>query len=315
MLHPHGHRPLPHADSKPSRSRAFWRSALLIILVAVMATTFTRGIAPARAAATAVTVTSSIVTGQQLSGTISWTASVNGGTASSVEFWIDGSNRWTEFYAPYQFNGDPDGRLATTTLTNGGHVLTVIARTSSGGSTSATANVTIANGTAPTPTPTPTSDAGGRHRHIEHRDRPAAVGHDQLDGERQRRDRIVGRVLDRRQQPVDRVLRAVSVQRRSRWSARDDDAVERRPRADGHRPDVEWWQHIGDGERHDRQRNRTGPPRRPPRRPRSPVRHRRQRPRRLRPRPPAARPASSHSSMRRRPVERSTCPPAHIESR
>ena len=104
----------------------------------------------------AVTVTSSILTGQQLSGTISWTAIVNAGTASSVEFWIDGSNRWTEFYAPYQFNGDPDGRLVTTTLTNGGHVLTVIARTSSGGSTSATANVTIANG-SPTPTPTPTA--------------------------------------------------------------------------------------------------------------------------------------------------------------
>ncbi len=44
----------------------------------------------------------------------------------------------------------------TTTLTNGGHVLTVIARTSSGGSTSATANVTIANG-SPTPTPPPTA--------------------------------------------------------------------------------------------------------------------------------------------------------------
>ena len=76
-----------------------------------------------------VTVTSSIVSGQQLSGTLSWTASVNDGTASSVEFRIDGSNRWTEINAPYQFNGDPNGRLATTTLTNGGHVLAVIART------------------------------------------------------------------------------------------------------------------------------------------------------------------------------------------
>src|SRR6185369_15300721 len=96
-----------------------------------------------------------------LSGTLSWTASVNNGTASSVEFWIDGSNPWTEFIAPYQFNGDPEGRLVTTTLSNGGHVLTVIARTSSGGSASATANVTIANGTAPAPTPTPTPPPAG----------------------------------------------------------------------------------------------------------------------------------------------------------
>ena len=80
-----------------------------------------------------------------------------------------------------------------------------------------------------------------------------------LDRDRQRSGPpSVGRVLDRRQQSVDRVYRALSVQWRPRWSARDDDAHERRPRPDGRRPDVEWRQHVGDGERHGRQRNRAG---------------------------------------------------------
>ena len=34
---------------------------------------------------------------------------------------------WTEQYAPYLFNGDPGGRLDTTTLPNGAHVLKVVA--------------------------------------------------------------------------------------------------------------------------------------------------------------------------------------------
>jgi hypothetical protein len=42
-----------------------------------------------------------------------------------VEFFIDGNHSWTEYVAPYQFNGDPYGTLDATQLVDGSHQLTV----------------------------------------------------------------------------------------------------------------------------------------------------------------------------------------------
>ena len=71
---------------------------------------------------------------------------------SRIDFSIDGGPvLWTEHYARYMFNGDPDGRLDTTTLTNGTHTLEVDSYDSAGNRVAtATETVTVSNGAAPT---------------------------------------------------------------------------------------------------------------------------------------------------------------------
>jgi hypothetical protein len=78
--------------------------------------------------------------GATLSGSLVWEAKMTAGTASKVDFLIDGAQRWTEGAAPYRFNGDL-GTLDTRTLANGTHTLTVRA-TDSGGKT-ATSDITV----------------------------------------------------------------------------------------------------------------------------------------------------------------------------
>src|SRR5918912_1246747 len=67
------------------------------------------------------TVTSSIKDGATISGSVSWTATTSD-PATKVQFYIDGTLRWTEGWAPYVYNGD-DHMLDTTTMTNGAHTL------------------------------------------------------------------------------------------------------------------------------------------------------------------------------------------------
>ena len=111
-------------------------------------------------------VTSSIANGATLTGSLTWTATPSGTTVSSVDFLIDGTVKWTENISPYQFNGDPGGKLDTTTLSNGAHTLAVQAHAADGRTATASSAVTVANG------------AHHRHRrpvllrrHLEHRQR------------------------------------------------------------------------------------------------------------------------------------------------
>lgn len=106
------------------------------------------------------TVTSSIAGGSTLSGSIQWTATVSGGTATKVDFLIDGAIRWTENAAPYQYNGDPGGLLDTTTLADGPHTLQVVATDAAGNKAAASSAVTISNAITPPPTGGPTVPAG-----------------------------------------------------------------------------------------------------------------------------------------------------------
>lgn len=79
-----------------------------------------------------VVVTSSIATGNTLTGLVDWTATVTGANVLSVVFSIDGQDKWTETFAPFRYNGDPDGRLDTKTLSNGTHTFAVRANTDLG---------------------------------------------------------------------------------------------------------------------------------------------------------------------------------------
>jgi hypothetical protein len=102
--------------------------------------------------ATPFAVGSSIANGATIAGSLAWTASPSGSLVSKVEFLIDGAVRWTESLSPYQFNGD-NSVLDTSRLSNGGHVLTVIAYTTDGRTASASSSVTVANNVTPPPPP------------------------------------------------------------------------------------------------------------------------------------------------------------------
>lgn len=99
------------------------------------------------------TVSSSIPTGATLSGSVTWTASTSGASTTKVQFLIDGSVQWTEAYAPYQFDGDPSGVLDTTALSNGSHVLGLVAYASDGRTASASSSVSVSNSTPSAATP------------------------------------------------------------------------------------------------------------------------------------------------------------------
>jgi hypothetical protein len=99
------------------------------------------------------TVASSIANGATLAGSLKWTATASGATVSKIAFLIDGTTRWTELVSPYQFNGDPNGVLDTTTLSAGSHVLGVVATASDGRTTSGASSVTVANQAVAAPPP------------------------------------------------------------------------------------------------------------------------------------------------------------------
>jgi hypothetical protein len=97
----------------------------------------------------AISVASSIVNGQTLSGQVAWTATVPTGTAATVDFYIDGVNKWTEGISPYYYNGD-NNTLDTTTLGNGAHIFKVVATDSNSNIATVSATATVSNNTAST---------------------------------------------------------------------------------------------------------------------------------------------------------------------
>ena len=88
---------------------------------------------------------STISDGAILNGVLVWVAAPMR-TPQRVEFYIDGvMSPNVEYAAPYQFNGDPNGILNTTTMTNGVHELKIIAFYPDGTSETRIINVTVAN--------------------------------------------------------------------------------------------------------------------------------------------------------------------------
>lgn len=112
--------------------------------------------APAPAPTPSVTLTSSIANGAVLSGSVAWIVSTTGTGIARVDFFVDGTKKWSEGYAPYYFNGDPNGKLDTTTLSNSTHTLLAIAYGSSGNELGRVSVGVTVNNAAPTPTPSPT---------------------------------------------------------------------------------------------------------------------------------------------------------------
>jgi hypothetical protein len=100
---------------------------------------------------TSFAVTSSIANGAVLTGSLPWTATPIGATVGQIDFLIDGTVKWTEHIAPYQFNGDPGGTLDTTTLSDGAHTLSVNAYAPDGRTAAVSSSVTVTNGVASAP--------------------------------------------------------------------------------------------------------------------------------------------------------------------
>lgn len=96
---------------------------VLLVAAAVIAT----GVAGAGQGSEqgAYAVTSSIRASARLTGSVEWVGTPSDGGTARLEFLVDGSLRWTELDAPYQFNGTPGGRLDTRSLANGAHSLEV----------------------------------------------------------------------------------------------------------------------------------------------------------------------------------------------
>jgi hypothetical protein len=93
------------------------------------------------------TVSQNVATGQTLSGSVAWTASPSGQTVSKIEFWVDGTLRWTENLSPYVYGGD--GRtLETRDLANGPHTLEVRAVGTNGSTAKSSAGVVVSNTTS-----------------------------------------------------------------------------------------------------------------------------------------------------------------------
>ena len=94
---------------------------------------------------TANTISTNIANGAVLSGSsVIWTA-VPSGVPVRIEFFIDGTLKGTEFYAPYQFNGDPAGTLNTKSLANGSYQLKVRATYADSSIAERTVVVTVSN--------------------------------------------------------------------------------------------------------------------------------------------------------------------------
>jgi hypothetical protein len=123
--------------------RLHFRTVLAIFLLVVCAVAAPGG----QASSAAFTVSSSIASGSTLAGAVAWQATPSS-SASKVEFYIDGALRWTELYGPYVFNGDGN-KLDTKTLSNGSHVLKVVATATDATKAQVSSTVTVANGTPP----------------------------------------------------------------------------------------------------------------------------------------------------------------------
>ena len=180
--------------------------------------------------ASGASVASSIQDGTTLSGKVPWTVDTGGVAVSKVEFYVDGSLKWTENLAPYVFNGDGN-TLDTTTLSDGSHVFSVKATTSAGGVLGASAAATVANTTTTTPPPPPPPPLGAARGQLEHLGRPGPRRQGQLDGEHHGLG-LESRVLRRRVDELDGEPGAVRLQRR-RQPVRHDDDPQRQARALG----------------------------------------------------------------------------------
>jgi hypothetical protein len=112
--------------------------------------------APAPVPAPSVTLSSSIANGAVLSGSVAWIVNTTGTGIARVDFFVDGTKKWSEAYAPYYFNGDPNGKLDTTTLSNSTHTLLAVAYGSSGNELGRVSVGVTVNNATPTPTPSPT---------------------------------------------------------------------------------------------------------------------------------------------------------------
>ena len=84
-----------------------------------------------------------------VTGDASWLATVSG-NAKTVDFYIDGTFKWTELRAPYQYHGDnTSGLLETSKLANGAHELEVVAQAPNGTTATARTVVNVTNGVPP----------------------------------------------------------------------------------------------------------------------------------------------------------------------
>jgi hypothetical protein len=117
------------------------------------------GTGAAETASPSVTVTAP-AQGATVSGKVPFTADVAGGTPIWVAMTADGGSLWAELRAPYEYNGDTDGKFDTSALPDGPHVFAARAYFADGTSAAGSVTVNVAN-TRPSATLSITSPAQG----------------------------------------------------------------------------------------------------------------------------------------------------------
>jgi glucose/arabinose dehydrogenase len=100
-------------------------------------------------------ISQSISGGGTISGTVQWDARTSGATPANVHFLVDGTDRYTESFAPYCFNGDATCAINTTTLPNGSHTFRVESRSSSGDLIASDSDTASVENNAPPSSPPP----------------------------------------------------------------------------------------------------------------------------------------------------------------
>ena len=95
-------------------------------------------------------LTESIKDGSTIAGAVAWTATPSSSTTSKVDFFVDGTLKWTDSAAPYYYNGDGNA-LDTTKLADGNHTLKVVAANGDGTTSSSSANAGVANASVSPP--------------------------------------------------------------------------------------------------------------------------------------------------------------------
>jgi hypothetical protein len=111
-------------------------------------------VAPPPVSSISVSVTSPTA-GATVSGRTPFDATVSGATPTWVAMTVDGGAMWSEVSAPYQYNGETDGKFDTTTVSNGTHTFAATAHFADGTSAVSSVTANVQNTTTPPPPPPP----------------------------------------------------------------------------------------------------------------------------------------------------------------
>ena len=129
-------------------------ASALVLTVFVVASTAGPAVAGGAGSRQFSLSTVSPVAQSTVAGNVVWEVAYTGATPDKITFYVDGALKWTEYAAPFRFNGDT-GTLDTSTLSTGQHTLKAVGYRS--GRTAHTTSTVSVSSSAPGQVPTSTA--------------------------------------------------------------------------------------------------------------------------------------------------------------